>query len=58
MNREKIVPIVIIVVVIAILGAGGAYLARNQSARQQILAQMNIARPESGGLTASGFIEA
>ncbi len=58
MNREKIVPIVIIVVVIAILGAGGAYLARNQSARQQTLAQMNIARSESGGLTASGFIEA
>ncbi|RLC88541.1 MAG: hypothetical protein DRI79_07685 [Chloroflexi bacterium] len=58
MKREQIVPIIIIaVVVISVVGVG-IYLATNPAVRQQVLAQLELAKPEAGGLTASGFIEA
>ncbi len=58
MKREKIVPVVIIVVVVAILATAGIYFATHSDVWQQVLVQMEIATPEAGGLTASGFIEA
>jgi len=58
MKREKIVPIIIIAVVVVAMAAAGIYFATNPAAWQQMLAQMDIATPEAGGMTASGFIEA
>ena len=58
MKREKIVPIIVIVVVVAILAVTGIYFVTHPDAWQEVLTQMEIAVPEAGTLTASGFIEA
>ena len=58
MKREKIIPITIIAVVVIVMVAAGVYFAVNPAAWQQVLAQMDIATPEAGGMMASGFIEA
>lgn len=58
MKAERIVPIIIIVIIVIGLVAGGAYLATNPAILDQVLAEMELTEPETGGLTASGFIEA
>jgi len=58
MRQRKIVPIVIISVFVVVLVAGGIYLTTNPALVQQLLVQMELAQPETGGLAASGFIEA
>jgi multidrug resistance efflux pump len=58
MKREQVVPIVIIVVVVAIVAGTGIYLATHPATWQQVAAQVGLAQPQAGGLTASGFIEA
>jgi len=58
MKQEQKVPIIIVTVVVAILLAAGGYLAANPTARNQVLVELDLAEPEAGGITASGFIEA
>jgi len=58
MKQKQIVPIIIIAAVIIIVAAAGIYLATIPAAWQQVLVQLELAKPEVGGLTASGFIEA
>ncbi len=59
MKRKQVVPIIIIIaVVVIVVAAAGIYFAMNPDARQQVLVQMDMAEPETGGLMASGFIEA
>ena len=58
MKRKRTVPLIIVGVGVVIVAAAGIYLATNPSARQELLAQVALAEPEDGGLTASGFIEA
>ncbi len=58
MKRDKMVPIAIIAAVVIAAAVAGIYLAANPAARQQVLAQLELAAPETEGLMASGFIEA
>ena len=58
MKRERIVPIIIIAIVFIGVAAGGIYLAANPAILDQVLVEMELTEPETGGLTASGFIEA
>ncbi|RLC81412.1 MAG: hypothetical protein DRJ03_05675 [Chloroflexi bacterium] len=58
MKREKIVPIIIIAVVVIAAAVAGIYFAANPSAWQQMLVELDMAEPKTGGLMASGFIEA
>ena len=58
MKRERIVPIIIIAMVFIGVAAGGIYLAANPAILDQVLVEMELTEPETGGLTASGFIEA
>lgn len=58
MKREKVVPIIIIAVVIIAVAAAGIYFAMNPAAWRDVSVQLEFAEPETGGLSASGFIEA
>jgi len=58
MKRKRIVPIIIIAVVVIAAAAAGIYFATNPAAWRQVLMQVDLAEPEAGGLTASGFVEA
>lgn len=58
MERKRIVPIIIVVVVLIGIAAAGIYFATNPTVWQQTLVEMELAEVEEGGLTASGFIEA
>ena len=58
MKRERIVPVLIIVVIVIGAVAGGVYLSTNPDALSQVMTEMDLAEPEESGLTASGFIEA
>ncbi|MEE8392016.1 MAG: efflux RND transporter periplasmic adaptor subunit [Anaerolineae bacterium] len=58
MKRERIVPIIIIAIIVIGVVAAGIYLATNPAILDQVLAEMELTEPETGGLTASGFIEA
>ena len=56
MKRKRIVLIIVAVVVIA--AVVGIYFATNPAVWQQVQAQLALTETETGGLTASGFIEA
>ena len=56
MKRKRIVLIIVAVVVIA--AVAGIYFATNPAVWQQVQAQLALTETETGGLTASGFIEA
>ncbi len=58
MERKRIVPIIIVVLVLIGIAAAGIYFATNPTVWQQTLVEMELAEVEKGGLTASGFIEA
>jgi len=58
MKRDKMDPIAIIDADVIAAAEAGIYLAANPAARQQVLAQLELAAPETEGLMASGFIEA
>jgi len=58
MKRGQVVPIVIIAVVVLVVAAAGVYFAVNPMTWRQVLVQLELAEPETGGLMASGFIEA
>jgi len=63
MKRKRIVPIVIVAVVVIVVAVTGIYFATNPAAGQQVLEQLPAGAglrpsPETGGLMASGFIEA
>jgi HlyD family secretion protein len=58
MNRERIVPIVIVAVVVVGVAVAAVYVATTPSLLDRVLVEMELAEPEAGGLTASGFIEA
>ncbi len=58
MKRKHIVPIIIAAVVVVAMAAGGIYFATNPAAWREVATRLEIAKPETGGLSASGFIEA
>jgi multidrug efflux pump subunit AcrA (membrane-fusion protein) len=58
MKREQIVPIIVIVVVLIVAAGAAIYFARNPAVLDQVMTELEIAKPEVSGLTASGFIEA
>ncbi len=58
MKRERLVPIIIIVVVLGIGAAAGIYLVNNPAVWKQVTNELALAESETEGLTASGFIEA
>ena len=58
MKRKQIVPIIIVAVAVIVAAAAGIYFAMNPTAWSQVLRQLEVTEPETGGLTASGFIEA
>jgi HlyD family secretion protein len=58
MRRKQIVPIIIIAVVVTAGVAATIYFATNPAAWSLVLRQLEVTEPDTGGLTASGFIEA
>lgn len=56
MERKQIIPIVIAVAVVVV--GGGIVLAASPTVRQQVLSELQLVAPETGGISASGFIEA
>ena len=58
MKREWIVLIIIVAAVVFGVTAAGIYFATNPVVWRQVSAQLALAEPEAGGLSASGFIEA
>jgi HlyD family secretion protein len=58
MKRKRIVPTIIVAVVVIVVAGVGVYFATHPAAWAQALVELELAEPEVGGLTASGFIEA
>ncbi len=58
MKQKRIVPIIIIAVAVIVVAAAGIYFAMNPDVWSKVMVQMELAEPETGGLVASGFIEA
>jgi len=58
MRRKRIVPVIIVAVVVIVVAGVGIYFATHPAAWAQALVELELAEPEVGGLTASGFIEA
>ncbi|HDQ71871.1 MAG TPA: HlyD family efflux transporter periplasmic adaptor subunit [Chloroflexi bacterium] len=58
MNRKRILAIGIVVLLVAGIVGAGFYFSANPAVWQDILTQVGVAKAESDGLTASGFIEA
>jgi HlyD family secretion protein len=58
MKRKRIVPAIIVAVAVIVVAGVGVYFATHPAAWAQALVELELAEPEAGGLTASGFIEA
>jgi multidrug resistance efflux pump len=56
-RKLRIIAIVMILIILA-AGIGWLYFRRNPAAWQQVSAQVALAKPQTSGLTTSGFIEA
>jgi HlyD family secretion protein len=58
MKRKLGIGAIIVALVVGAVGIGWLYLRLNPAAWRQVSAQVALAKPEPGGLTASGTIEA
>jgi HlyD family secretion protein len=57
--RQRIVPLIVILLLVALIGGGYWYLRNNPQVANQLLVELELATPEAerAGITASGFIE-
>ncbi len=58
MKREQIAPLAIGIVVVVIVAGAAIYFAATPTAWQSLLVRLELTRPTTSGIAASGFIEA